>query len=326
MRVGQNPAKFIDQVPQPARVTVAIVTYIPFLGGYYAGSLDVLKASLDSLRQNTPLAYDLLVFDNASCPEVRAYLQEQHAAERIQYLILSDKNMGKGGAWNLIFQGAPGEVIAYADSDILFRPAWLEESLQVLETYPNVGMVTGRPLRQSEQYYDATLAWARRTPQAALEQTQCMSWETYKEHADSLGMSDDQARQEYAQTADWRMNFDGVCAVAGAGHFQFVAFKKILAGLEPFKMDRPMGQVRSLDVALNERGCLRLGLCQPRVRHVGNRLPPDLDSASLAQPNSANAARGRSGRGFTWRIANLAPVRRILMWLYHRIFRLYFEK
>ena len=60
MRVGQNPAKFIDHVPKPARVTVALVTYIPFLSGYYGESLEVLKVCLESLWKNTGLPYDLL--------------------------------------------------------------------------------------------------------------------------------------------------------------------------------------------------------------------------------------------------------------------------
>ena len=36
MRVGQNPAKSIKQVAQPKKITVATVTYIPHLKGYYA--------------------------------------------------------------------------------------------------------------------------------------------------------------------------------------------------------------------------------------------------------------------------------------------------
>lgn len=335
MRVGQNPAKFIDHVPQPARVTVAVVTYIPFLSGYYAHSLEVLKVCLGSLWANTPRPYDLLVFDNASCPEVRAYLDEHHAAGSIQYLLLSEQNMGKGGAWNMIFRAAPGEVIAYADSDIYFRPGWLEDSLQVLETYPRVGMVTGRPLRQAEQYYTATLEWARRTPEAQIDNIPLLSWEVYQEHAQSLGMSSEQASQEFAATADWRMTFGGVCAVAGAGHFQFVARKEVLAALKPFKMERPMGQVRSLDVALNEGGYLRLGLCQPRVRHMGNTLPHDLEQPSTggepvqesgAQGSAVQRTAGSRPRSWGKRLVNFSPVRRSLMWLYHAIFRLYFEK
>ena len=76
MRVGQNPAKAIEYTSQPNRVTVAIITYIPFLSGYYAESLEVLKSCLSSISQNTPQPYDLLVFDNASCLEVQKYLIE----------------------------------------------------------------------------------------------------------------------------------------------------------------------------------------------------------------------------------------------------------
>ena len=57
--------------------------------------------------------------------------------------------------------GAPGEIIAYADSDVLFSPNWLKRSVEILETYPNVGMVTARPFRTPPEFYSATLDWAR---------------------------------------------------------------------------------------------------------------------------------------------------------------------
>ena len=74
MRIGQNPAKFVKEVAQPARVTVAVLNYIPFLSGYYADMLNVLDACLTSIWENTDLDYDLMVFDNGSCEEVIEYL------------------------------------------------------------------------------------------------------------------------------------------------------------------------------------------------------------------------------------------------------------
>ena len=56
MRIGQNPAKFVKEVAQPARVTVAVLNYIPFQSGFYAEALDVLKVCLESGR-NTDLHY-----------------------------------------------------------------------------------------------------------------------------------------------------------------------------------------------------------------------------------------------------------------------------
>ncbi len=49
MRVGHNPARFIENVAQPAEITVAVVNCIPFLSGYYEQSLEVLKVVVESL-------------------------------------------------------------------------------------------------------------------------------------------------------------------------------------------------------------------------------------------------------------------------------------
>ncbi len=313
MRVGQNPAKSIDSVPQPADVTVAVVTYIPFMSGYYAQSLDVLKVCLESIWENTGAAYDLLVFDNASCPEVTDYLGDLQRQERIQYLVLSDKNVGKGGAWNFIFQAAPGEVVAYTDSDVRFYPGWLTESLAILDAYPQAGMVTARPMRTPEAFYTATLDWARSQPDVPLENGQYIPWNTYLQHVLSLGTSEQQAREWYESRSDWRLTRQGVQALVGAAHFQFTARKANLVQFLPFKMDRPMGQVRSLDEQINQAGLLRLTTCEALVTHMGNQVPADAGGRPAAAPSRAN------------RLADIPLIRKPLLRLYDAIFRLYFQ-
>ena len=108
MRAGHNPARYIEDVIQPAPITITLVNFIPYLIGFYEQSLQVLQASIDSLWENTPQPFDLLVFDNHSCPEVRVYLLEAHQKGLIQYLVLSEKNIGKMSAWNLMFSAAQG--------------------------------------------------------------------------------------------------------------------------------------------------------------------------------------------------------------------------
>ncbi len=215
---------------------MAVIVYIPFLHGYYAQSLEVLKTCLESLWQNTPQPYDLLVFDNASCPEVRNYLQQMHEQERIQFLVLSNRNLGKGGGWNLIFQGAPGEIIAYADSDVFFYPGWLEKSLDILEKFPKVGMVTARPLRTPEAFYTATQAWAEQTPGASTEKGSFMSWENYKEHTDSLGIPEKQARELFNSTYDEWISYDGVQAQMGVPRFKWALPTSSLSLINPFSV------------------------------------------------------------------------------------------
>lgn len=318
MRVGQNPAKFVNQVAQPEKITVALVTYIPFLGGYYAQSLEVLKVCLQSIWENTDLPYDLMVFDNASCAEARRFLLEAHEQGRIQFLWLSDKNLGKAGAWNMIFPSAPGEIIAYSDSDVYFYPGWLSALVQVLESFPKVGMVTGMPLGGLEELSSSTLRWAENEPQAALEKGRIQSWEDYWRHARSLGKSEAEARQLYDEHKDILLTYGGRKMFVGAGHFQFAAYRQVLSQVVPLPSKRPMGQVMALDVAINERGFLRLSTPQWWVQHLGNTLEgmPQAGQGKLtaAPPKKTKPA-----------ILKWAPLRKVLFWIYHKTFDLLYR-
>lgn len=316
MRVGQNPAKSVCQLPKPEKVTVAVVSYIPFLEGYYSQSLDVLEVCLGSLWKNTGMPFDLLVFDNASCPEVRGFLEEKLEQGRIQYLVLSEKNVGVPGAWNFIFRSAPGEFVAYADSDVYFYPGWLSALLRVFEIFPNVGMLTGMPLLNPEKFSTSTVSWAEREPLARLERGRTLSWEDYWRHAGTLGSDEEQARAFYEQNEALLLEYRDQRCYAGAGHFQFVARRAVLEEALPLPAGRPMGEERLLDIRLNELGYLRLSTPEWWVQHLGNRLQgqnlPEGVSA-LSGPPGVRAKK----RGSVWR---WKPVRNMLTWINGKTF------
>lgn len=272
MRVGQNPAKYLNQVAKPARVTVAVVTHIPFLKGYYEQGLEVLKACLGSIWANTEQPYDLLVFDNASCSEVRAWLDELHERKQIQYLVLSGENIGKAGAWNFIFGAAPGELIAYADSDVYFHPGWLPAHLAAFEYFPNLGMITGAPLRIPEEFSTSTVQWAESTLGVSLERGRLLPWDDFWQHAHSLGLLESEARSLFEANEDLRITYQGHQYYLGAAHYQFVARSEVLRSILPIPSERPMGQVRALDIAVNASGYLRLCTDRWWARHLGNTL------------------------------------------------------
>jgi len=351
MRKGQNPAKFVKDVPRPERITVALLNYIPFISGFYAETLDVLKVCMESMRKDAGLPFDLMVFDNGSCAEVRDFLIKEKEEGRIQYLILAEKNMGKGGAWNVMLTGAPGEIIAYTDSDVLFSPQWLFRSVEILETFPNVGMVTARPFRTPPEFYESTLKWAR--DNATLDEGQFIPWETFLEFNLSLGQTEEENKKVYAETKDWKITMslrggrssrrprsvplasnlplneetasqgalaatsDEIVAYAGASHWQFIAYKSTLQGFLPFDMDKPMGQVRQLDKRMNDAGLLRLMVSDPLAMNMSNTLGylrGELKQTGKKKPVS-----------FGKRVLKIGFIKKILLAVYNKIFSWYYS-
>jgi glycosyltransferase involved in cell wall biosynthesis len=321
MRIGTNPVK-IKQPPlkPPKLVTVVVITHIPYLSGYFKKSLDVLKLSLTSIWDNTEDEYDLLVFDNASCDEVKDYLVTLRDIKKIQYLILSDTNVGIPGAWNVSFQAAPGEFVAFADYDIYFYPGWLQEHLSLFDIFPDVGMVTGTPIRPPIEFSSTTLAWAENNDQVGIQRGVLQSWEDYLTHTKSLGMSLEESQETYNKGEDYLIEYQGKNAFIGAGHFQFVASKGVLDQVGPFPNNIAMGNERLLDQKINELGFLRLCLSNRFVQHLGN----EPDQELLAKHKIHQIQKSQNFQtGFAKRLFEVSIIKRSLLKIYNLIFEIY---
>lgn len=311
MRVGQNPIKALERIAPPASVTAVVISYIPFLSGYYAHSLDLLKLCIGSLHETTKGKADILVFDNGSCVEVRDYLLAEQSAATIQYLTLSERNLGKPAAWNFAFAAAPGEFVAYADSDVYFYEGWLQASLDAFKAFPQTGMVTAMPILTPEKYSTATIKWAKKQGGVKVERGQLLSWEDFWRHARSLGDAEETARRFYAENPAIRLGHRGKRYYAGAAHFQFTARKSVLQEVLPILADRPMGRVRLLDEAINAKAYLRLSTEEWFVQHLGNQVPTPADFVHPT-PRQSSAPKRQAARAGVWRFA---PLRMLLQWL-----------
>lgn len=326
MRLGQNPAKSITDVYVAKPVTVAVITFIPFLEGYYRQALDVLKVCLASIRAHTDMPFDLMVFDNASCQEVVDYLVSEKQAGNIQFLMLSEKNVGKVGGWNWIFGAAPGEHIAYSDSDVYYHPNWLSRHMEVFRAFDHVGTVGGLPRRGRRKFYTNTLEIAGDIPGVTFEEGKFIPDEWIVEHARSLGKLD--TVDEDIEKTDYRLTANGIPAYATATHFQFMVRSDVIRPFIPFVNDRPMGtSVAQFDNAINSNHLLRLAVSERAVQHIGNTLDPEfLSTIAPAVREALGQAAGAVKPSATRRsrILDWKPIRFVLLRVYDWIFRMFY--
>jgi glycosyltransferase involved in cell wall biosynthesis len=333
-RIGINPARGKFSGYQPARVTVAVLTYLPDLSGYFEGRLQVLQLVFASLLAHTELSHDLMVFDNGSCPEVVDYLLDMQRAGHIDYLIRAKQNIGKIDALRILFNAAPGKIIAYSDDDVLFYPGWLEAHLDILRVFSDVGMVSGVPIRNAANHARRNLdALTTTNPWFRVLQERRIPDEWEIDWAISTGRDPDRYLAETHNQTDLVLQqwIDENCyleAIGSANHFQFVTPKEvILQALPSDWTGKLMGHMIELDEAIDNLGYLRLSTAKRYTRHLGNALSEDVvqeaRSLGLWQGEEVWLAPRQAYRK-PW-LLRIPGSRRLLSFMYNRLFAILYR-
>lgn len=327
-RHGKNPMHLTRRLAAPAPLTMATVVHIPELQGYWSDSLEALKLCLTSLRASVEPPFELLVLDNGSCAEVRGWLEERFADREIDQLFLSRRNLGKVGAWNLLFAAAGGELVAYADSDVYFLPGWLEATRAVLDAYPEAGAVTAQAMsRDLALLCSATLEGAAADPETEWQEGEdLVPLQFVESHLRGLGETPESYAKRIPRRRDVRLRRHGVEAFASSAHFQFTSRREVLQSLFPLPTSVPFGDDNVFDKRLDDAGYWRLSTTGYFVHHMGNRpLVPDeelpwLDPSALhgAASPPLPASPRRRGR----RILESRPVRRFLKAVHRKSYEL----
>jgi glycosyltransferase involved in cell wall biosynthesis len=338
MRTGANPAKAGIPAYTPQELGVALIVYIPFTEGYFANSLEILNYQITSLRATTRQPFDLLVFDNGSCLEAVTELNKLYKEEVIDWLVLSQHNLGKAGAWNWIFATMPNEWICYADSDVLFRENWFEASREVFDTFPLTGMVAAQP-----NFFDVMKGEGK--AHLPLQNDGGYVLGEYRpdkaivdEYCTGIGASDELAAQFYENPLPAITNRStGTQAVIGASHMQFLTKRSIARQVVPLQASKGLlrSETMGIDYKIDELGYLHLSTLKPYVFHMGNTLNERLIkevreiTGASKPPESATTQKTQDqGQKHKWlvRLAKNPRINDLFLRVYNLLFRvLYVE-
>lgn len=272
MRTGNNPNRK-NRVAGYGPVVVGAITHLPdMISEYHRDRFDVVRASLNSMRRNAGMDCEIMIWDNGSCIEFTDWLYESYEPD---YLMLS-ANIGKASARaGMVRMLPPGIIVGVADDDMYYYPDWLLEQVRILQHFPNVGQVSGYPVRTQMRWGNVrTLIWADKC--AKVEVGRYISEEYDRDFCTSIGR--DYAFQvDYtANDMDYRITYLNKQAYAGAHHCQWIGYAGKMAPFCLWDLDA-MGDEKPFDNAIDQAGLLRLTTVTRYTRHIGNKLDPDLE-------------------------------------------------
>jgi glycosyltransferase involved in cell wall biosynthesis len=265
-RIGSNPFKNQNLQLRDPEISLAVITHYTE-HNYHSRRMDVVRRCLDTMLAGAKdFDTELLIWDNGSTEEFRQMLRGYQPE-----VLVEAYNVGLDNAKQKICQIASGKVFCVTDDDVEFTPDWLKSQIEILTTYPNVGLVSGSPQRVHFRWgIQSNLAFAKR-PDVTLRTGRLIPDEYEADYAISIGMKPEEHAKRSQQEIDFLLEHKGVKAWAHGHHMQFTAYRKTIL---PFLSHSNMflADQRPFDIAIDGMGLLRLTTFKRTVRHLGNVL------------------------------------------------------
>ena len=279
MREGTNPNRSLKVRPY-APVIIMAITHLPVLEGYHEDRFEVIKCSLETMRANAGYKHEVWIWDNGSCAKLKGWLINEYRPEGLTF----SRNYGKSIARASMVRSLPDKtIIGMADDDIFYYPGWLEKQIKLLKNYPNVGTVSGWPVRTQFRFNNSsTIAWGK--AKAKLEQGRFISPKEDKDFCDSIGRDYEKHIAPYnrktglgtANDKDIKITYSGLEAYATGHHCQFIGYAGRLADYVEYTPEA-MANERPFEQAIDDAGLLRLTTFERTTQHIGNKLDEGLE-------------------------------------------------
>lgn len=106
--------------------------------------MEMTLQCVQSIQRTVNIPYEIIVFDNASSQETKAYLKKYVEPLSNVKMVYSAENLGCPGGRRAVTKMATGDYIINLDNDIIVTDGWLEELIIRADCNANVGAVCCR--------------------------------------------------------------------------------------------------------------------------------------------------------------------------------------
>lgn len=140
MRLGYNPNKDQELEQSDYDHQIIVPVHIPHLEDYFKDAQKILEISLQSIKNTTHKRSYISVVNNGSCKEIAIFL-DALKRDHIVHEVIHTVAIGK---LNAILKGIIGQnfpLITITDADIIFKPGWQQETVDIFNSFPKCGMV-----------------------------------------------------------------------------------------------------------------------------------------------------------------------------------------
>jgi glycosyltransferase involved in cell wall biosynthesis len=266
-RTSFGPNRVKTPVPDAPDFSLAVVTHYTS-HAWHAHRMDVVRASIASMLAGTGgRSCELLIWDNESTVAFRDMLHRFYPAVLVESI-----NIGAHNARRQLCHMARGKVICITDDDVLFSPNWLTKQLEVLTTYPNVGIVAGSPQRSAfSGGVEPSFAFAN-APGVQSWRGKLIPAEWERDWAVSVGADPDTYT---CPLDDLLLEYRGVKAWAHGHHMQMLCYRDVI---EPFLVPNEyLLNLNKFNVHVGEAGLLQLTTHERTAVHIGNVIDPTIE-------------------------------------------------
>lgn len=272
MRVGINPNRRKIATQQPDELALVVV-HLPHTRGYHADRLEIVQASLLTLRAGAPGLF-VHVWDNGSSAQMRDWLLDVYQPDALTLA----PNLGKPYAMAAVFNGYPEDtIISYADDDMLYQPGWYVAQRELLDVFDGERvLVTGYPTRAAFRWGNRETLRKLAALGATVERGDWLPAEWLDDYQLSVGA--DVLPDSIQHVHEYRAHYRGVSFYVTGHHCQFVARAGDVREYMEFHPQLTRNE-RLFDERVDAAGVLRVATMQRYTQHMGNRLDAKLRDA-----------------------------------------------